>query len=129
MSPRTLANRDPRHVKKLPILCPQEYVGVEMRVTACTRCRSGWNRQTKTCRVETGIEHMPLVQPSEVPECPMSERCQHQRQLAAPTPCPVRARGMICESALAWAGDPDPANHPLGFNAYVIASTDDWEEP
>jgi hypothetical protein len=111
-------------VKKLRVLCPQEYAGIEMRATPCSRCAAGWDKTTKTCTIPTGGEHLPLVSAVEIPECPLQDRCQHQLQVA-PAPCTIRARGLICESALAWAGVPDPMSHPLGFSAECVASPEE----
>jgi hypothetical protein len=92
-----------------------------MRVTACDRCTTGWDRRSKTCRVDTGAEHLPDAAP---PDCPISDRCQHQLQ-AGPRPCPVRSKGLVCESALALSGVQDVADHPFGFNACVVASPEE----
>ncbi len=109
-------------MKKLRVLCPQEY-GDEMTVTDCNRCSTGWDKHSQTCTIPTGCEHLPVVVASEVPTCPIQDRCQHQIQLS--TPCVVRARGMICESALAWAGVKDPMSHPLSFSAECVASPEE----
>jgi len=109
--------------RRLPVLCPQEYDGVDMRVTVCNRCSVGWDAISKTCTVTTGAEHLPDVAAAEVPECPMSVRCQHQVQ--SQVPCLVRRKGLICESALAWAGDDDPMCNPLGFSALCVASPEE----
>lgn len=108
------------------ILCGQDYVGFEMRVTPCDRCRN-W-RGTR-CSIETGAEHLPLVPASEVPVCPIQDHCQHQVQAGA-EPCPVRARGMICESALVFAGmsRSDAMSHPLSYNAIDVATPEDMVE-
>lgn len=109
-------------------LCPQEYSD-DMRVTPCDRCAAGWDKRLKRCTVPTGAEHFPLVPAAEIPACPIQDRCQHQVQLGA-EPCPIRARGMVCESALVFDGmDPSDAfNHPLAFNATVVASPEEWAE-
>lgn len=99
-------------MKKLPVLCAQLYDGIEMKVTPCTRCAVGWNGSH--CTVDTGAEHLPSATP---PTCPIQDRCQHQLQSVGP--CMVRSRGLICESALAFAGEPDIENHPFSFNAMV----------
>lgn len=105
--------------KRLPVLCPQEYSGVaEMNVTPCTRCSTGWDKASGRCTIYMGCEELPLVDASEVPECPIQDECQHHHQNEGP--CPVRARGMICESALARAGVQDPSEHPLAFNAMMM---------
>lgn len=100
-------------MSRLPVLCPQEYVGIEMRVVPCTRCSSGWDAASRSCLAETGCEDIGVV--AAVPDCPIQERCQHQAQ--ATGPCEVRARGMICASALSHAGI-DPQSHPLAFSYY-----------
>ena len=105
------------------VLCPQTYDGMDMCVEPCTRCQIGWDTATRACTLEMGVEHLPLVGSGEVPACPMAGQCQHQLQ--RPDPCPVRARGMVCESALRWAGDPNPENHPLAFHAMVVLSPED----
>jgi hypothetical protein len=106
-------------MKRIPVLCSQEYEGSRMRVTPCTRCRVGWSEELGECMVPTGCEHLPLE--DDVPNCPISDRCRHQIQRGN-GPCAVRARGMVCESALAYAGVEGFANHPLGFNADCVAS-------
>ena len=95
-------------------LCPQEYDGMDMRVVPCDRCSVGWDASRRRCTVPTGAEHFPLVPAAEVPVCPIQDRCQHQVQQVEP--CIIRARGMICESALTMAGVVDAHNHPLAFN-------------
>lgn len=112
------------------LLCPQEYTGVaEMRATVCSRCPVGWDRKLKRCMVPTGAEHFPLVPEAEVPTCPIQDRCQHQVQRGA-EPCPVRARGMLCESALIASGmsESEAMNHPLSFNADLMATPEEWAE-
>lgn len=101
---------------------------MEMRVKPCTRCSFGWDAPTRSCRIDTGAEHLPLVPPDEIPACPMSAQCQHQIQVGD-QPCAVRARGLVCESALAWAGDADPKSNPISFHADLVASPEDlkWE--
>lgn len=112
----------------LRVLCPQEYDGMEMRVTPCDRCAVGWDHKEGRCSVFTGAEHLPLVQAHEVPACPMQGRCQHQIQ-QGDFPCAIRARGLICESALRTFGKvKNPENHPLGFHAGTVASPEDLEE-
>lgn len=113
--------------RRLPVLCPQEYDGCDMVVNVCNRCPMGWDASAGACTVTTGAEHFPLVESSSVPTCPMAPRCQHAIQVA-PVPCAIRARGMICESALAWAGDADAASHPLAFNATTAATAEEWAE-
>ncbi len=100
-----------------------------MRATPCIACPSGWNRKTKKCTVPTGAEHFPLVAAAEIPTCPIQDRCQHQVQRGV-EPCPVRARGLICESAFTATGmDPSEAfNHPLAFNAMVAATPEEWAQ-
>lgn len=92
---------------RLPVLCPQEYDGLDMKVTTCTRCDVGWDRTSRRCTVTTGCEHLPVE--DEVSTCPIQDRCQHQVQDVAP--CVVRSRGLVCESALREAGVPDPESH------------------
>jgi len=104
--------------RHLPVLCPQEYTGMEMRMAVCTRCHY-WNGKANGCSVPTGCEHLPEEVPERVPECPIQDRCQHQLQVL-PRPCVVRARGMICESALRFANVPDPEGHDLAFNAFTV---------
>jgi hypothetical protein len=102
-------------------MCPQEYAGSEMRAVKCTKCTSGWSKSQRACIVPTGAEHLPLVRAENVPSCPMQALCQHQVQTAEP--CAVRARGMICQSALKWAGmsEEESLDHPLAFHAsYVV---------
>lgn len=108
-------------------VCPQEYDGADMRVVPCTRCSIGWNQGMQKCVAPMGIEHLPLE--TEIPDCPIQDRCQHQVQRGA-EPCPVRARGMICESALVESGmDPSEAfNHPLAFNVDTVATPEEWAE-
>jgi hypothetical protein len=95
--------------------CPQTYDNGVMLVQPCTRCPSGWNG--RSCIIETGCEHMPLVPDNEIPDCPIQDQCQHQAQSVGP--CAVRARGMICQSALKHAGmsEVESFDHPLSFNA------------
>jgi len=104
--------------RRLPVLCSQEYLGVEMRTAPCTRCSVGWDRAAGRCSIPMGVEHLPLT--AETPECPIADRCQHQIQSGS-APCPVRARGLVCESALRAGGDPRPEDSPIGFNACVVA--------
>lgn len=109
-------------MKKLQILCPQEYDGAAgMRVANCNRCTVGWNKKLGKCTIETGAEHLELVPAHEVPTCPMQEVCQHQVQ--SETPCAVRSKGLICESALIWSGlsEAEAFDHPLSFNATMMA--------
>jgi hypothetical protein len=109
---------------RLPILCPQEYDALTMRVTTCVRCEN-WADEGR-CTVPTGAEHLPLEQ--DVPICPIQDRCQHQIQMG-PVPCVVRARGLICESALVWSGmtETEAMSHPLGFSAMCVASPEELE--
>jgi hypothetical protein len=101
---------------KLPVLCPQEYEGATtMRVVVCDRC-VGWDRVARRCAIDTGAEDLPLE--ALVPDCPIQDRCQHQIQ--SDGPCLIRARGMICESALVFAGVPNAERHPLAFNASLL---------
>lgn len=95
-----------------------------MRVAGCNRCHN-WDDAKAVCIVETGCEHLPLVPALEVPECPMQDRCQHQIQAGLEL-CVVRARGMICESALDYDGHSQPSTHPLSFHAMTIASPEEW---
>lgn len=105
-------------------LCPQQYGVDGMRVKTCTRCTSGWNRKVSACEIATGAEYLPLA--PDVPDCPIQDRCQYQIQ-AGSVPCAVRARGMICESALMEGGlSPNEAfDHPLGFSAETVISADE----
>lgn len=111
---------------RLPVLCPQQYGDGGMAVTPCTRCRTGWNRETQRCDVETGAEHLPRLRPEWVPECPMAAQCQHALQTEGP--CAIRQRGLVCESALRWSGVQDPEDHPLAFNADCVAPPEQVEE-
>jgi hypothetical protein len=101
-------------------LCPQQYDGMKMLAVRCGRCSVGWNKRLRACTVETGAEHLPLVSASEVPDCPIQGQCQHQVQ--SQSPCAVRARGMICQSALKWAGmsEDESFDHPLSFHASLV---------
>lgn len=92
---------------RLKVICPQEYDGVTMQITACVRCT---NWQGDACNVYMGVEHLPPVVAADVPGCPESARCQHQIQRPA-EPCPPRARGLLCESVVG-------PGHPLAFSAY-----------
>lgn len=94
-----------------------------MKAVPCSRCTTGWDKKLKACTIETGCEHLPLE--AKVPECPIQDRCQHQIQRT--TPCEVRARGLICESALDAAGIESPWDHPLSFNADFVASPEELE--
>lgn len=107
-------------MKRLPVLCPQEYEGMDMRVTPCNRCDQGWDKDAGRCAVYVGVERFVTVAADKVPECPIADRCQHQLQ-ATPKPCLVRERGFICESALVFAGVPDAEDHPLSFNDNMMA--------
>ena len=105
--------------------CPQNYGGEGMRVKPCTRCSGGWNWTASVCEVETGAEHLPLT--VDVPDCPIQARCQHQIQ-AGVSPCPVRARGMVCESALIESGMPPEtaASYPTAFNAEFVITVEEF---
>lgn len=92
---------------KKPI-CPQGYDGIKMFISTCTRC-CNWNKVDKACHVYVGVEHLRQVRRAKIPDCPAADRCQHQLQLGA-KPCPVRARGLLCESVVG-------VDHPLAFNA------------
>lgn len=99
-----------------------------MKVVGCTHC---YNWEGDRCGVETGAEHMPVVPPAYVPPCPIADRCQHQIQ-ANPEPCVVRARGMVCESAMVKGGfkPEDAMDHPCSFHAHMIISPEELaEEP
>lgn len=104
--------------RRLAVLCPQLYVGMDMRVTGCNHC-DNWSADADACQVYVGCEHLPVVAASEQPECPIAARCQHQIQSGRGV-CVVRARGMVCESALRYAGVRESENHPLGFHAMVV---------
>lgn len=119
--------RLPEELRRAKAVCPQLYVGCAMTVSPCSRCTSGWDKKLGRCMVEMGIEHFPLVPATKVPKCPIQYKCQHQIQLGE-VPCPVRARGFICESALGLAGVKRPEEHPLGFHAMTVASPEDLEE-
>jgi hypothetical protein len=107
----------------LLVLCPQMYEGYEMKVVPCTKCKTGWNKATGTCTVEVGCEHLP---DDDVPECPIQTSCRHQLQAPSGL-CIVRQKGMICESALIYAGmEPaDAMDHPLGFSAITVIQPED----
>jgi hypothetical protein len=123
-------------MKKLRVLCPQEYEGMDMRAASCDRCSSGWDKSKGRCTVYVGVEHLPVLHDSSpssrrgtkgaVPDCPIADRCQHQLQ-ELPGLCAVRARGLVCESALVAGGmAPDAAvDHPDSFNANTIAGPDE----
>ena len=101
------------------LLCPQEYSGMTMKVTPCDRCSVGWDKKLQKCKVDTGAEH--LRSSKQIPACPIQDRCQHQVQ--STSPCIVRSKGLICESALIEGGmSPDAAmSHPLSFHADMMA--------
>lgn len=107
------------------ILCPQNYLPDGMRAKTCTRCTGGWNRAASACQIETGAEHLLLAQ--SVPDCPIQDRCQHQIQAGA-SPCPVRARGMVCESALIEGGMSleAAASYPTAFNAEFVITVEEF---
>lgn len=112
---------------KLRVLCAQLYEGsLYMSTTPCTRCRVGWNKAQERCDVDTGSEHLP-DSPS-IPDCPIQDRCQHQIQTQGP--CVVRRKGLICESALVFNGMPreEAMDHPLAFNAVLVAAPEDLAE-
>jgi len=111
-------------VKKLQVLCPQEYEGSTlMNVVPCKRCQH-WVKPLSRCSVDTGAEHLPDEPPEKVPTCPIQDRCQHQIQAPIGEPCVVRKKGCICESALIYSGlsRADAMSHDLGFNAGMVAS-------
>jgi hypothetical protein len=117
------------HVKRsLPVLCPQEYHGIDMRAVTCSRCANGWNNAEKRCTILTGAEHLDDEPTEEVPDCPIQDRCQHQIQTK--TPCVVRRKGLICESALIESGlTPDEAaNHERSFNADLVVTPEEYAE-
>lgn len=101
---------------KLKVLCPQEYEGTRMVAVSCTRCSVGWNGTS--CTIETGAEHLDAA--ITIPTCPIQDRCQHQIQSS--TPCVVRSKGLVCESALVASGMPEAEafDHPLNFNSYMM---------
>lgn len=111
-------------MKRLPLLCPQEYQGMTMVAVPCSRCTVGWDG--RKCTVPTGAEHFP--DDPNVPTCPIQDRCQHQVQ-AAEGLCAVRRKGMICESALIAGGlsEAEASDHPLSFHADMMATPDDIE--
>lgn len=98
-------------MKKLPVICPQIYEGTQMLAEPCTRC-CNWSKPDRRCTVYMGVEHLRRVRASKIPACPAAARCQHQLQ-NNPNPCPVRARGYICESIVG-------EDHPLAFNAILF---------
>jgi hypothetical protein len=113
-------------------LCPQTYLGLDMVMTACTRCSSGWDPAQRRCTV-AGVPNELKDLTAEylaenpgatiaIPDCPFTARCQHALQ-AAPGLCEVRAMGMVCESALIHAGmSPEEAHaHPDAFNAEMYS--------
>ncbi len=89
-----------------------------MRTIACNRCPTGWSKALGRCTIETGAEHLP--DETVIPTCPIQDRCQHQIQSA--TPCIVRQKGLVCESAFIAVGmsEADAADHPLGFHAQMM---------
>lgn len=108
-------------------LCSQEYQDcTTMVVTACDRCTAGWDRKLRRCTIATGAEHLP--DEIDVPVCPIQDRCQHQLQSSVP--CLVRRKGLICESALIYAGmsEEEAAEHPLAFNATVVITPEELEK-
>lgn len=116
--------------RKLPVLCPQQYVGMTMQVVVCSRCRQ-WDEQFTLCSVVTGAEHLP-DDLDDIPDCPIQERCQHQLQ-AGEGPCVVRRKGLVCESALVFGGLSRNAamGHQLSFHADTVASPEEvarWRE-
>ncbi|APU88990.1 hypothetical protein Rctr197k_195 [Virus Rctr197k] len=112
-------------MKRLQVLCPQSYEGVTMKVVPCRRCH---NWAGTHCVVETGCEHLPEVPQNEVPTCPIQDRCQHQIQ-AGDSPCVVRARGMVCESALVMDGmtEDQAMMAEVGFSAITVCPPEEWE--
>ncbi len=107
-------------VKRLHVLCAQEYEGTAMRVVPCERGRCpNWDRARVRCVVDTGAEHFP-VETGPAPACPIQDRCQHQIQ-AGDRPCPVRARGMLCESVVG-------ADDPRSFHAMMVADPEELAE-
>lgn len=113
---------------KLKVLCPQEYMGVFMNVTPCNRCRQ-WDKKFTRCSVDTGAEHLPDEPSEKIPDCPIQDRCQHQLQ-TPDSPCVVRKKGLICESALVFNGmsRDDAMDHPLAFNADMVATPEEIAE-
>lgn len=112
--------------RHLELLCPQLYEGVQMLVTTCTQCSTGWDKSTGRCTIDTGAEHLPVA--ALVPECPIQDRCRHQHQTVGP--CAIRLRGMVCESALIYGGmTPDDAmSDALGFSALTVIGEEDLLE-
>lgn len=87
-------------MKKLT-LCPQAYHGTKMLVVPCEQCSSGWNG--KKCLIPSGVENWDKYSDN-IPDCPIAGICQHQVQRRKP--CPVRQKGMVCQSALEYADLP-----------------------
>lgn len=119
------------HVKQtqrvnLPVLCPQDYTGMDMRATFCSRCPSGWDKVTQRCTINTGSEHLPDDPPENIPTCPIQDRCQHQIQEPM-RPCVVRRKGLVCESALIESGlsPDDAACHERSFHADTVISPEE----
>lgn len=102
---------------RLRVLCPQTYDGMDMQVVSCDRCGVGWNKATRSCDVYIGTEGMATS--SMTPTCPLQELCQHSIQ-SLPKVCDVRRAGLVCESALIWAGVANAPDHPLSFHAYMM---------
>ena len=109
--------------RSLPLLCPQVYTGSGMVTEPCTMCPTGWDHTTRRCTVEMGAEHLPDVDGA--PDCPIQSRCRHQHQ--SDGLCPIRRKGLVCESALVVGGmsDEEAADCDYGFNAITVASPDD----
>lgn len=115
-------------MKKLQVLCPQEYEASTMKVTSCSRCQQ-WDNVRTCCSAETGAEHLPEEQPEKMPNCPIQSRCQHQIQ-TPDGPCVVRRKGLICEAALVYSGMSrhDAMGHPLSFHADLVATPEEIAE-
>lgn len=114
-------------MKKLPVLCPQEYDGMDMRAVPCNKCPTGWDKKLKRCTIDTGAAHLP--DEKVIPTCPIQDRCQHQLQ-SKNGPCQVRTKGLICESALIEGGmsPHEASDHPLSFHAMMMATEEELAE-
>lgn len=91
---------------------------MDMHVVECNRCSVGWDKRERRCTVYIGSEHLPTV--ADAPDCPIADRCQHAIQ-AAHGLCDVRRAGLVCESALVFAGTANAQEHPLAFNANFVS--------
>lgn len=113
--------------RKLKMLCPQMYEGSSsMTVTSCTRCSAGWSKTQLRCLIETGAEHLPDDWRN-APACPIASQCQHGIQQS---PCIVQQKGLVCESALVFAGvdRTEAAALERSFNALFVISEEEIQE-